>query len=431
MNGIKVRPIDPLMIRDGRPFEAVPGARAHTMTDIMPSVLAGSIRTLLGKLNAGSGSMKDTFNHPHNMNIHRIKVRGPLYEYKGTIYYPIPQDVSFYKEKDSGDLCVSIRRPIMMNEGEGYYGTGRNGLHEQMWPALSAYKHKMEKHVPAYMSSEWMTKWLRDELSEADWRLELKRWNDRYSPSRIAERCCDRDNHAKTDNEPTDTFLAAFPIEERVHTAIETCTRTAKDKHLFSTESLNLPDEMNLLAEVDIRSAEIAWPAELSEIHSLGGKRGLAHFCELATTEHWSCPDVMLNAISSAQDNPFIRMVLATPSYFSKGWLPEGFNEQLIYENAWNTGVDLQLRWACVPRWQAVSGFHNARGEKAVRRMVPAGSVYFFQVIKGNARDLVEQKWLCSVSDSNRRKEAFDKEDGFGLALWGLWTPMNLNVKGS
>jgi CRISPR-associated protein Cmr3 len=56
--------------------------------------------------------------------------------------------------------------------------------------------------------------------------------------------------------------------------------------------------------------------------------------------------------------------------------------------------------------------------------MVPAGSVYFFEVKDGNPRDLAEKGWLATVSDKDRRKGTFDAEDGFGLAIWGAWQPL-------
>ncbi|WP_229106429.1 type III-B CRISPR module-associated protein Cmr3 [Paenibacillus sp. 1001270B_150601_E10] len=430
MNVLKIRPIDPLMIRDGRPFEAAPGVRAHTMTDVVPSTLAGSIRTLLGKVSTDSSLSEEDVKQLEHKNLHRIVVRGPLYEYKGIVYYPIPQDVGFYTDKDSGELCVNIRRPALLNEGEGYFGTGRNGLYDQMWPALSAHKHKPAMSSPSYMSAEWMTRWLCDLLTEKDWRRELSRWDRRAKTVDMSKQLAQDDSSEKgkagLSFEDTDHFLSSFPVQETVHTAIQPDSRTAKDKMLFSTESLILPDGMNLLAEIDVKLAHLKWPVDLSEIHSLGGKRGLAHFYETEQATYWSCPTEILDALHDAGDPSYIRMVLATPAYFSKGWLPGGFNEQLVYENAWGSGVDLQLCWACVPRWQPVSGWHHHLEEKSVRRMVPAGSVYFFKVLKGDAQDLVTKNWLKSVSDLNRRKEAFDKDDGFGLALWGLWSPMIL-----
>ncbi|MFO1429290.1 MAG: type III-B CRISPR module-associated Cmr3 family protein [Candidatus Competibacteraceae bacterium] len=69
-------------------------------------------------------------------------------------------------------------------------------------------------------------------------------------------------------------------------------------------------------------------------------------------------------------------------------------------------------------RWQPMSGWsleQGRRGPKPLQRLVPAGSVYFFQVIAGDASQLAD-RWLQSVAD-----EPQDQRDGFGLALWGIW----------
>lgn len=53
---------------------------------------------------------------------------------------------------------------------------------------------------------------------------------------------------------------------------------------------------------------------------------------------------------------------------------------------------------------------------KAIRRAVPAGSVYFFDVIAGDAAALSSQ-WLQPVGETP------DKHNGFGLPLFGIWNP--------
>ena len=74
-----------------------------------------------------------------------------------------------------------------------------------------------------------------------------------------------------------------------------------------------------------------------------------------------------------------------------------------------------------IQRWRAVSGWSLAdlpgqkRGPKPVRRISPAGGVYFFEIAEGSASGLAD-RWLESVSDDEQ-----DRRDGFGLAAWGVW----------
>jgi CRISPR-associated protein Cmr3 len=103
-------------------------------------------------------------------------------------------------------------------------------------------------------------------------------------------------------------------------------------------------------------------------------------------------------------------MVLATPAIFKQCWKPDLQNGPL-------KDCGLNLIGASLGRWKAVSGWSLAppRGPKAIRRMVPAGSVYFFEVKQGDAEKLAV-RWLESVSDDEQ-----ERCDGFGLAIWGTW----------
>jgi CRISPR-associated protein Cmr3 len=70
------------------------------------------------------------------------------------------------------------------------------------------------------------------------------------------------------------------------------------------------------------------------------------------------------------------------------------------------------------PARRAVSGWsYKTGGPKAIRRMVPAGGVYFFKSDSNDNRSLADH-WLRPVSDDVK-----DRRDGFGLALWGTWRP--------
>jgi CRISPR-associated protein Cmr3 len=76
-----------------------------------------------------------------------------------------------------------------------------------------------------------------------------------------------------------------------------------------------------------------------------------------------------------------------------------------------------------VGRFSAVSGWRydgrkKRRGPKPVRRVAPAGSVYFFRVEDGElTEDTIRRLWLAPLSD-----EPSDRKDGYGLAQPGVWT---------
>ena len=108
-------------------------------------------------------------------------------------------------------------------------------------------------------------------------------------------------------------------------------------------------------------------------------------------------------------------MVLTTPAIFKQGWKPGWINDELMGDLK---GVKLKLVGVSNGRWRAVSGWSLAppRGPKPIRRMVPAGSVYFFEVDKPGDASPLADLWMHSVSDDKQ-----EQRDGFGLAVWGNW----------
>lgn len=433
---ISIQPLDPLMIRDGRPFGRTPGVRAHTLQTVTPSVVAGTLRSLcrmkLGQ--SGNGCTRCSY------SVSKIDVQGPLYRKGKRIFFPMPLDINFFENsitdseisvEHAPDVKAFIKRPIQPQEQHskleyGFLGTGTVGLHEdKLWPvSMPVHMTKPYKSTPAYLSSELLISWLCDELDEKGWASEIHSWQKgRTTPT-----------HAYFNEQ--EHFMAPFPRETRTHTAIDESTKAAKDQQLFSTESIVLPPDVSLIARLNPPD-KIRFQEKIDEVHSLGGKRRLAHFQDVtedeSTQKIWSCPDRVVEAVRKSVGNQskptYLRMVLATPAFFSKGWIPGWLNENLVstdklalHDKA--ADIKLQLRWACVPRWEAVSGWsYRKREPKAVRRMVPAGSVYFFEVQDGDPVEFVKQYWLQSMSDKDRRLAFFDKQDGYGLATWGIWTP--------
>ncbi|MBJ6363925.1 type III-B CRISPR module-associated protein Cmr3 [Paenibacillus sp. GCM10012307] len=414
---IRIQPLEPILIRDGRPFGDTPGAAAHSTGTIFPSVVAGTLRTLIGKQVSGPMTTSSIFKTNKMDAIKKSVVRGPLYLLGDRIFFPFPQDLDVY-ESEEGAIQVSFRRPRQLtHSGQGFLGTDKEGRYsELLWPVAEASIRKLWTGKPAFVSSEWMNQWLLDELTPVDWERELEKWKE-----------ASRNGNSTSDSH----FLASFKREVRVHTAIDAKTYAAHDKKLFSTEMLILPDGMSLLVELDdqvMALKELHQP--ISTLHSLGGKRRLAHFSQDVQNDYWRYPDALQNGKLHSK-TLYIRMVLVTPAYFSRGWLPKWLDENLETDDTFSPHVKLRLCWACIPRSEPVSGWsYKEERPKAVRRMVPAGSVYFFKVESGNPEALVRELWLKSVSDINRRKVAVDKEDGFGLAVWGTWTPASSTGEG-
>lgn len=414
---VRIEPLDPVMARDGRPFEAIPGAYARTMSEISPGLLAGSLRTLFHK------NLKYGLTREQKKDlIKQLRIAGPLIEYKGHIYYPMPSDRIFYEQH--GVLRTERLQPCKLDPGEGYFGVGVEGSRSMgLEPPLVSFHGKRYNNAPAFLRDDWMFRELLNAIPDHEWEQELERWKEW-----LGQR-----GQAAPVNSP---FLQPYVKEQRVHNAIDLETSRTIEGALFSTEALRLHTGVSLIASMQAENDMLL--KEIDAIHSMGGKRRLSIFRNLGRSEFglppWECPANLREALLKAGPGSLLRMTLATPAYFLKGWRPrwvdadfytnDHFMDFWYPEGAARPKLRLKLKWACVDRPQPVSGWSYSREaregrEKPVRRMVPSGSVYFFEILEGSGEVLAEN-WLVSVSDARRRKGPLDREDGFGLAMWGI-----------
>ncbi|MGC9260116.1 MAG: type III-B CRISPR module-associated Cmr3 family protein [Phycisphaerae bacterium] len=384
-NWIEISFRDSVVSRDGRPFGTGQGNRMRSAGWPLPSVVAGSLRSAVGKA-AGR-----EFSAQTGQDLLGLEVAGglPFSEPDRTAYYPAPQD------------CVVRPEPswaILAARPQEIGGGGCDLPHAALRPVMLADAHAGEDFKPGQAPSWWPGE------KFVDWMLGTE---------------------VAFDNR----FLAMPRLDARTHVYIDPKSGAAADGKLFSTTALALgllprygaaegrgfrdrycPVRMALRVRGEGWTAETA--AKIDSLHPLGGERKLACW-EASEKNLWSCPDRLAAALATAKR---VRMVLAAPSIFSGGWKPGWLGDDLTGKPP-GADVTLRLVGVSIRRWQAVSGWSLAepRGPKAIRRMVPAGGVYFFDVASGSAASLANC-WLEPVSDG-----AQECRDGFGLATWGIW----------
>jgi CRISPR-associated protein Cmr3 len=362
-----------------------------------PSVLAGSLRTAMGKM-SGSGS----FDSGTVKALKDVSVHGPLPEISGSLFYPAPKDILV---KDSGGKCdetYAIRPASPRTDGEGCDLPCQGLL-----PPMLSYRAE-EEFKPAAIASFWsadiMASWL---VNSDGLRFEAPK-----TPTHGDSKLVGLDQPKK---------------ESRFHTKINPGRGVAEEKHLFETIGLDLnlkdrPEGITLSARIESDETNPFREIVFGAFTAFGGERRLSYVRTNTKDPHgWRCPKKVEDALKNAS---LVRMILATPAIFKKGWLPGWIDESTltgtpacIPDNKPDKPI-LKLVSACVDRWKPLSGFCLEYGKtrpKHLRRVVPAGSVYFFTVESGTSADLIPY-WLRPVSD-----ESQDRNDGFGLALWGIW----------
>lgn len=379
MRYLRLTPLSPLIARDSRPFGMGQGNRVRSMDWISPSVIAGAVRTAVWKA-------KDTLT-PKELKTIEVNGAFPIVDEK--IYFPRPLDALIHKtDKAAGTADILRVRPMNGNAGVRM-------PHASLVPS-----------DPVGMPEEDF----KPESGDAFWPLAtMAEWLG-----------CE-------DDQPVSMKIDGLPApvkEDRTNVTILPESGAAEDARLFTTTSLDFvrkPQKdtsegrlSQMRIGVRVNFGEHA-PLPERLLVPLGGERRLA---EVWTAEadkgFWEVPKGL-----SWAGKKGLRMVLATPAVFERGWLPGWLREKdgNLIGTIPGSGVSVRLVSAVVGRWKPLSGWSYEKGRngpKPLRRMVPAGSVYFFEVLEGGAG--IADLWLHSVCDCVQ-----DGRDGFGLALWGFW----------
>jgi CRISPR-associated protein Cmr3 len=198
----------------------------------------------------------------------------------------------------------------------------------------------------------------------------------------------------------------------QVHVGIRPEELTSDDGVLFSHDVVETIDPRGEWAF----GVEVALPAgELPKVATLGSDSRLSRV-ERIPTALFEPSARVLEAFRSSSTG--LRLVAVSPLCFEKGWLPDGFVNKSGEYRGQLAGLDVILRAAFVPRPVHVSGWDMAKGEpKPTSRMVPPGSIYFFERTDGNPLGEAEAKalWLAALGTRT--------DEGFGRVVPGVWHP--------
>lgn len=373
-----VLPRDPLIFRDGRPFDAVSGARARTLPFPFPTTLAGALRTLEGFQKHGGKFDEET--------VHRLLQRHILGPYLAELnpdgalknwFVPAPQDALWVKQENR--VRRFWLRPLSL---EGPLKSVQSPFPDGLSPVGPSVrvKEKPYRESPAFWRWEAFRTWLiHPEDGDAD---------------------------------PSSVGIRALPQESRTHVHIDPGTQTAREGFLFHTTGLRFlhipPDQrwggirtLGLLVQTD---------AELEEgIGFLGGERRAVRWERTS----WEVPEIPEEVLDSAEKGA-VRMILLTPAAFQEGYRPAWVFSALADVKAKMVGVALSQRPAFLTGWDM-----KEQREKPSRRLAPAGTVYYLH-LEGPAeacRRFVKTLWFQSISDDEQ-----DRRDGLGQVAFGVWS---------
>lgn len=391
-------PRDPAVFRDGRPFGQRRGDRARTLPFPYPRTVAGTLRTRIGRARAIEWDRDEAAIR----SLLDLQVDGPLLGVRDgaeggiSLHGPCPRNALL-----TGALHRLVP-DVARDPGEGC------DLPEGLAPLCPPDVEKPRRLAPF-----WPLPTL------ARWMLGL--------PVEAAA---------------VDAKNAPSPHEDtRPHVSIEPHLGTAARGLLFQTTGLGFqpgggrrrdPDsgarsstpELSL----QIRLRGDADPHQVHGVHPLGGESRLAYWEEGGSWPVWGqapelkeCVEVASRAASGR-----VSLLLLTPALFREGgWIPDSLAKRdgaIRGALSFAPEVVLRLAGAAVGRWEAISGWdYQRRKPKPAERLVPAGSVYFFELEDpSRTATWLESAWLANVCD---RSPGGPGRDGFGMCMGGLWEP--------
>jgi CRISPR-associated protein Cmr3 len=362
-----IHALSPLLFRDGKPFGTAGGTEtsARSLAVPLPSTLAGFIRTQIG-LGSTWKWDKDNLEKAHTIPVAGLLTRD------SQIVLPAPRDAVIYKDKTQ-QLQIMGLKPLELANNAG------TDAPEGMKPLEVTQDVKPETGY-AFWTKEDMTTWLLNETPE---KLEK---------------------------------IEGLPLETRVHVTINPKTLASEEGQLFSVSYRSFESKSDSGHHTWGIRTRVKLPDKttISRLGHLGGERRTVTLEEQDIRNWWDCPSELKEKIRGSK---YLKLVLATPAIFRHGWKPAWLeNQDSANMPKGLHDVKLKLVSAAIGRREPVSGWNiRENNPKAVRYMVPAGSVYFFEIEDGMQEKILEN-WLKPVSDNEQ-----DRKDGFGLALWGVW----------
>lgn len=272
-NWIEISFRDSIVSRDGRPFGAGQGNRMRSAGWPLPSVVAGSLRSAVGKA-AGR-----EFSAQTGQDLLGLEVAGglPFSESDRTVYYPAPQDCVMRPEPQA----IFAVRPQEISTGGGC-DLPHAALRPVMLPERIAGEDFKPGQVPAWWPEETFASWMLGETVE-------------FGKS----------------------FLAMPTVDARTHVYIDPQTGATEEGKLFSTTALALGllprcgtsdrkgfRERYCPVRMALRVGGEGWALETAEkidsLHPLGGERKLACW-KTSGKKLWSCPDRLVAPSGGSQ----------------------------------------------------------------------------------------------------------------------------------
>ncbi|MFB6088392.1 MAG: type III-B CRISPR module-associated protein Cmr3 [Candidatus Aenigmatarchaeota archaeon] len=349
---IKFTPLDTLFFRDSKPFTMGEDSWANTIFPPFPSVIYGVLRSLYFSNNLGELTKANENDDPTK----QLTIKKICFSFDENYYFPVPLDIVQRKNQFASFKKLSLEeKKSAITSCPTEYILKSNEQVENVFGL-----------IPQNQLVEYLSK---GEIKNS---LEVLKYED---------------------------FIFREP---KIGIKKSKKTGSSEEGMLYRVEMLRLEkkDGKKMSLCVDFENLKVP-------------EKGLAKFGgEGKAVYYESGNNFNLSANRISEGSNQFKIYLATPAIFEKGWIPGWLNENNL-EGSFN-GIDLKLLSAVIGKPIPIGGFDmKKKRPKPLQKAVPAGSVYYFEIINGNTENAYSSFHQKAISDVY-------PEQGFGIAYCGV-----------
>jgi CRISPR-associated protein Cmr3 len=355
---LEITPLDTLFFRDGKPFSWGEETWAEGIFPPYPSTLYGALRTLWFAANIKELKKAKAPDDPTK----NIKINGIFIKRHRILYFPIPMD--FVKKKKNKENKIFLLS--FLKNYEFFTNLNVN------FQFLSTTKVDEIETPSGLLSFSVLKQYLLGKIN--------------------------KDEVAFLSNEKF------YKVEPKIGIARNRVTHTvdSEEGKLYRVNMIRFKRDVSLI--IDVETNGINLPER--GLKKLGGEGRGVFFKRIEEEKRKILKEEIKEELKDKiHKSSRFKLYLLTPAIFENGYLPKE-----IYG-----GLKLKLVGCICGKPVCVGGFDvKHKKPKTMYRAVPAGSVYFFSLEKGEPEEVLEKFHYKHISD-------YKKEEGFGLSLIGVW----------
>jgi len=359
---IRIRPLDTLFFRDGKPFSRGEETWADGAFPPYPSTLFGALRTWYIAQHPAPFS-KEAIEQSA-----KITINGIGYYSCGEVYLPMPLDLVSVKEEKEKQ---QEQDPCKKKADEYKEHKVLRLQPEEIGGVVSNYPCSMLLLPPEEEQVKEITQGL---MTQVDLETYLYSTKKDFSVKKLED------------------FLKTEP---KIGIGRNDTTLTASDALLYRVGMRRVVD-LEIVVDVQLPDGTVSLPQQ-AFIIKLGAEN------KVAEVRPFRCSLGIDPAEVTLKGGRF-KLYLATPAIFDGGWEPDLSRH----------GIRADLVAAAVGKPLSIGGFDMEKGApKTMYKAVPAGSVYFYETSE-NLETVKERLFGKPISDKM-------PEQGFGITYLGNW----------